>query len=124
MSFNRTANVDPGALADGVTPDLVRYAFGRLGRKIDDARVKAVVDLAGANGGFDPAIRWAYSHCDEQRALDIRAVWSGIFDGLDLRVIGLRETAQFNADPSRRHEAITRLAVIKATTAGDLAAAA
>jgi hypothetical protein len=124
MSFNRTANVDPGALDGCVTADLVRYAFGRLGREIGGDRVDAVVSLVAECGGFDEATKWAYSHCDEQRALDVRAVWSGLFDGLELRLIGLRETAQFNADPTRRHEAITRVAVIKATMAGDLELAA
>jgi len=120
MPFNRTANVDPGALADGVTPELVRYAFGRLGREIDDARVAAVVELAGALGGFNPAIRWAYSHCDEQRARDVRAVWSGIFDGLHLRIETLRQAARVNSDPALR----ARLALIEATVAGELAVAA
>lgn len=124
MPFTPTANVDPGALADGVTPELVRYAFGRLGREIDATRVAAVVALVEEHGDFAGALRWAYSHTIERRALDVRAVSAGLFEAMDLRVHSLRDAAQFNTDPARRHDARARLAVIAATTAGAQAVAA
>jgi hypothetical protein len=96
-----------------ITAVTVRDAFARLGRDITATRTRAVVLLCREKG-FGLALRWAYSHGDQQVARDVRSVFGGLYTDPQALLNSLDATVTYAYAAEQRIEARERIERIRA----------